>query len=111
MRARASHGASCAPSSPHAAARSSSFAVAERRRRSSRAAVYQATWVRQGDAELVLVAPASGDLGGADEPPSRDLRLAVDRVFMGPLRRALERAPRASRPTFPASRVASERRA
>jgi hypothetical protein len=35
------------------------------------------------------------------EPPPRELRLAVERVFMLPLRQALDRAPRASRPTVP----------
>jgi hypothetical protein len=34
----------------------------------------------------------------ADAPPPRDLRVAVDRLFMLPLRRALDRAPRVSRP-------------
>jgi hypothetical protein len=31
------------------------------------------------------------------EPPPRELRHAIDRVFMLPLRRALDRAPRISR--------------
>ncbi len=75
------------------------------------AALYQATWVRQADAELFFVAPTAGEIGFTDEPPPRELRLAIDRVFMLPLRRALERAPRASRPNFPAPRARTERRA
>ena len=93
------------------------------------ASVSQATWVRQGDVELVLVAPVAGygalpgdghdargpglvlhaaaqisvarDLrlmeASPGEPPPRELRHAIDRVFMLPLRRALDRAPRISR--------------
>ena len=74
------------------------------------ASVCQATWVRQGDGEVVLVAPM-GESGAASQaapdarlmqavmgdPPPRELRRAVDRLFMVPLRRALDRAPRASR--------------
>jgi hypothetical protein len=92
--------------------------------------VSQATWVRQADVEVVLVAsvpPEGGWLRGVDgvpgrpspllsegardnvmrdlrlmqgavgEPPPRELRRAIDRVFMLPLRRALDRAPRISR--------------
>jgi hypothetical protein len=92
--------------------------------------VSQATWVRQADVEIVLVAsvpPEGGWLRGVDvvagwsapalsseardaivrdlrlmqgsvgEPPPRELRRAIDRVFMLPLRRALDRAPRVSR--------------
>jgi hypothetical protein len=68
----------------------------------------QATWVRQGDGELVLVAPMADteppprDVPDArllqasvGDPPPRELRRAVDRLFMLPLRRALDRAPRA----------------
>lgn len=92
------------------------------------ASICQATWVRQGDVEIVLVAPLAADgtwMGDANvavraagrgaaakrsvaqdlrltqavagEPPPRDARHAIDRVFMLPLRRALDRAPRASR--------------
>jgi hypothetical protein len=74
------------------------------------ASVCQATWVRQGDGELVLVAPlgegASAIEGAPDarlmnavsgDPPPREQRRAIDRVFMLPLRRALDRAPRVSR--------------
>jgi hypothetical protein len=89
------------------------------------ATIYQATWVRQGTSELVLVAPmppeistfASGAQGGAgvassgaalvrdlklmqslpDAPPPRELRVGVERLFMLPLRQALAKAPRASR--------------
>jgi hypothetical protein len=90
------------------------------------ASVCQATWVRQGDVEVVLVAAMPGDSGwlgaaaptpGAEDrlprdarqalardmrlmqatagdPPPRELRRAIDRVFMLPLRRALDAAPR-----------------
>jgi hypothetical protein len=88
------------------------------------ASVCQATWVRQGDAEVVLVAPLAGDgnwvsdeasvfreAGGARtvrrsvardlrlmqaviaDPPPRELRCAIDRLFMLPLRRVLDGAP------------------
>lgn len=87
------------------------------------ASVCQATWVRQGDGEIVLVAPMADtaaslrdapdarlmqDIGG--DPPPRELRRAIDRLFMLPLRRALDRAPRMSRaPSSPVHR--RERRA
>jgi hypothetical protein len=73
------------------------------------ASVCQATWVRQGDGEVVLVAPmADGDASrdapdarllqnSSGDPPPRELRRAIDRLFMAPLRRALDRAPRISR--------------
>jgi hypothetical protein len=94
------------------------------------ASVCQATWVRQADTEVVLVAPMPGDSGwlgttraafqsreivlsretrtalardmrlmqaSAGDPPPRELRHAIDRVFMLPMRRALDRAPRTSR--------------
>jgi hypothetical protein len=92
------------------------------------ASVCQATWVRQGDVEVILVAPMAADgtwlqdaddavraAGGAGavqrsvardvrlmqasvcDPPPRELRRAIDRLFMLPLRRALDRAPRVSR--------------
>jgi hypothetical protein len=88
------------------------------------ATVYQATWIRQGGDEIVLVAPLPPEISVGrrrdvslqpallrdlklmqstpGEPPPRELRLAVERVFMLPLRQALDRAPRASRPTNPA---------
>jgi hypothetical protein len=101
------------------------------------ASVCQATWVRQGDVEVFLVAPMAADgtwLPDSDDaalrmasdtgavqrslardlrrdlhlmqatvtdPPPRELRRAIDRLFMLPLRRALDRAPRISR--FPSS--------
>jgi hypothetical protein len=82
------------------------------------ASVSQATWVRQGDGEVVLVAPlgegAASMQGAPDarlmqavtgDPPPRELRRAIDRLFMLPLRRALDRAPRVSRaPSSPVIR-------
>ena len=90
------------------------------------AALYQATWIRQAGAEVVLVAPmpasivprepsahrdASGRLGraltrdlrllqaAAESPPSRDVRVAIDRPFMMAVRRVLDDAPLAARVT------------
>ena len=69
------------------------------------ATLYQATWIRQGMTELVLVCPIRADatawgLGRAtDPPPTPEMRVAVDRLFMMPLRNALEAAPRISRPS------------
>ena len=63
----------------------------------------QAMWVRQADAEFVLVSPVTEGAwiryakASAGEPPPRELRRAVDRLFMVPLARALTRAGRASR--------------
>ncbi|MDI1449474.1 IMP dehydrogenase [Polyangium sp. 6x1] len=81
-------------------------------------AVYQGTSIRQGASEAVLVAllPSIlpyefGDEGDLDrgllrdlrlmqappeEPPPRDARVAIDRLFVLPVRSALDRAPRAS---------------
>lgn len=87
-------------------------------------AVYQGTWIRQGGSEVVLVsllssigpssAPSDVESTGIveldraalrdlrfmqatpDEPPPVELRVAFDRVFMFPLRSALDRAPRPS---------------
>ena len=83
---------------------------------SQAASLCQATWVRQGDGEVFLVAPMPADtawLAGAPdsrlmqaprgEPPPRELRRAIDHVFMLPLRRALDRAPRISRMPSPPS--------
>jgi hypothetical protein len=83
------------------------------------ATIYQATWIRQGTSELVLVAPMPPEISsflGADagetialvrdlklmqslpdSPPPRELRVGIDRLFMLPLRQALDKAPRASR--------------
>jgi hypothetical protein len=89
--------------------------------------LWQATWVRQGDGEVVFVAPMASDagfpsgapevslggrhvVGALDAPPPRELRRAIDGLFMVPLRRALERAPRASR-GLSASRRSPEGRA
>jgi hypothetical protein len=84
----------------------------------------QATWVRQGDAEVFLVAPMPADASsmrgapdakllpsGRGEPPPRELRRAVDHIFMLPLRRALDRAPRVSRVPPSPSRAQPEGRA
>ena len=101
------------------------------------ASVCQATWVRQGDVEVVLVASVASEgaqvretdasvraagegavvrrslardvrlmQAAAGEPPPRELRRAIDRIFMLPLRRALDRAPRASRASVPSARPA-----
>ena len=88
------------------------------------AALYQATWIRQAGSEVVLVAPmpasivpresnahreATGRLGRAltrdlrllqapaENPPSRDVRVAIDRPFMMAVRRVLDDAPLAAR--------------
>ncbi len=82
------------------------------------ATIYQATWVRQGPSEVVLVAQLPPEIArygvglGANvdrtavlrdlrlmqslpgDPPPRELRLAIERVFMLPLRQALDAAPR-----------------
>jgi hypothetical protein len=69
--------------------------------------VYQATWIHQAAIELVLVCPIPADVSSwgigriTDPPPAPELRVAVDRLFMIPLRRALESAPRISRPNMP----------
>lgn len=86
----------------------------------SAVAVYQGTWVRQGGTELVLVSllPSIGPPPGADldlatvdravlrdlrlmqalpeQPPPAEQRVAIERLFMLPLRSALDRAPRAA---------------
>ena len=88
--------------------------------------IYQATWIRQGSSELVLVAPMPTELlltasksnppkrlsqqqklltPTPDEPPPGDLRTGIERVFMLPVREALSRAPRPSR--APATRRVS----
>jgi hypothetical protein len=83
----------------------------------------QATWVRQGEAEVVLVSSMAGDTrntkGAPDarlmpathgDPPPRDQRRAIDRLFMLPLRKALDRAPRVSRvPSSPSQRTTEGR--
>jgi hypothetical protein len=106
------------------------------------ASICQATWVRQGEVEIILVSPLAADgtwmvdanvavraagqgpaakravahdlrltQAVAGEPPPRDARHAIDRVFMLPLRRALDRAPRASRVAAPPPRARPEGRA
>jgi hypothetical protein len=71
---------------------------------------YQATWVRQGANELFLVCPIPAEASSlglgrpSDPPPDRENRVAVDRLFMIPLRKALEGAPRISRVGLPARR-------
>ncbi|MEO8799608.1 MAG: hypothetical protein ABI551_17070, partial [Polyangiaceae bacterium] len=69
--------------------------------------IYQATWLRQETAgrtsEIVLVAPlpATSDVrlspSLADIPPARDVRIAIERLFMPVVRRALERSTPAVR--------------
>ncbi|MRG91748.1 IMP dehydrogenase [Polyangium spumosum] len=81
-------------------------------------AVYQGTSIRQGGSEAVLVAllPSIlpyefGEEGELDrsllrdlrlmqappeDPPPRDARVAIDRLFVLPVRSALDKAPRAS---------------
>lgn len=73
--------------------------------------IYQATWMRQETqgkmSEIVLVAPlpATSDVrlssSLAEAPPLREARVAIERLFMPLIRRALERSPRASRATPP----------
>jgi hypothetical protein len=86
-------------------------------------AVVQATWVRQAGTEVVLVAPqgdtrdpAPATRGGRfpslpDAPPPIELRIAIERLFMAPLRHALDGAPRASRSPGPTASSRSEGRA
>lgn len=101
------------------------------------AALYQATWIHQGSAEVVLVAPmpssivprdanareATGKLGRAltrdlkllqapaEVPPPREVRVAIDRPFMLAVRRALAEAPRATKvATSTAPKATNERR-
>ncbi len=81
--------------------------------------VYQGTWIRQGVTELVLVSPlpslappSPAEISALDRAALRDLRLmqampdlpppseqriAIDRLFMVPMRSALDRAPRIAR--------------
>src|SRR5262249_17244293 len=88
------------------------------------AALYQATWIRQGGTEVVLVAPmpaslvprdggekrdTQGKLGRAltrdlrllqapqEVPPPRESRVAIDRPFIMAVRRMLDDAPLATR--------------
>lgn len=92
-------------------------------------ALYQATWIRQGSSEVVLVSllppsvldpnPLDFEAAGipdldvramrdqrlmqatAGTPPPNDLRVAIDGIYMLPLRVALDAAPRPS--VLPAS--------
>ncbi len=96
------------------------------------ASIYQATWIRQGASEIVLVAPMPTELlvsasrnspatpmtgarrvreaqliqSNPDEPPPGDLRTGIERVFMLPVREALARAPLPAR-SAPPKRVSS----
>ncbi len=93
--------------------------------------VYQATWVRQGHSEAVLVSlipsissvaappsPAAGEVpevasavlrdlrlmqASPEPPPPAELRVAIERMFMVRLRAALDRAPRASHKDIPSA--------
>lgn len=84
----------------------------------------QATWVRQGEAEIVLVSSMAGDSRNTKcapdarlmhatpgDPPPRDQRRAIDRLFMLPLRKALDGAPRISRMPSSPSQPTTEGRA
>jgi hypothetical protein len=84
----------------------------------------QATWVRQGEAEVVLVSSMTADTrntkcapdarlmhASLGEPPPRDQRRAIDRLFMLPLRKALDGAPRVSRMPSSPSQPTTEGRA
>jgi hypothetical protein len=78
------------------------------------ASVVQATWVRQAGVEVVLVAdagrerthPRGARVSHPDAPPPIELRMAIERLFMAPLRQALDRAPRASRASAPIASAA-----
>jgi hypothetical protein len=89
-------------------------------------AVFQGTWIRQSGTEMTLVSllPALGPAPSADldagtldravlrdlrlmqaapeAPPPNEQRVAIDRLFMLPVRSALDRAPRASQQQHPA---------
>jgi hypothetical protein len=92
--------------------------------------IYQATWIRQGTQETVLVSLLASLAGASsnaiatsqvpelelallrdvrlmqaapDSPPPADVRTAIERTYMLPLRAALDRAPRPSR-----SRISSD---
>jgi hypothetical protein len=95
--------------------------------------VYQATWVRQGISEAVLVSlipsvssvatpphPPAGEVpevasavlrdlrlmqASPEPPPPAELRVAIERMFMVRLRAALDRAPRASQEDIPSAAV------
>jgi len=86
--------------------------------------LYQGTWIRQGTAEVVMVSlltPSFFEANGHDperagipeldvmatrdqrllqatasDPPPTDQRIAMDGLFVVPLRRALDQAPRAA---------------
>jgi hypothetical protein len=86
--------------------------------------VWQGTWVRQGSIEVVLVSPLPSiaphlelDVATLDRaairdkrlapatpeaPPPHDQRIAVERLFMLPIRAALDKAPRPSRKPYAA---------
>jgi hypothetical protein len=93
--------------------------------------VYQATWIRQGLSEAVLVSlipslcsvsvppsPPAGEVpevasavmrdlrlmqASPEPPPPNELRVAIERMFMLRLRAALDRAPRASHKDIPSA--------
>jgi hypothetical protein len=80
------------------------------------------TWLREADDAVRLAgeAPVVQRSVARDarlmqatvcEPPPRELRRAIDRLFMLPLRRALDRAPRISRVPSSPSRTMPEGRA
>ena len=74
------------------------------------AALYQATAIRQGATEVVLVCRAGAEAAAwstrrSDVPPAKEARVAIDGLFMTPLRAVLEHVPRVSRPGAPSSRL------
>jgi hypothetical protein len=96
--------------------------------------VYQATWIRQGFSEAILVSllasltSASSQAGfptgempdvqsavlrdlrlmqaSPEPPPPRELRVGIERAYMLRLRAALDRAPRASQKDIPSGAAA-----
>jgi hypothetical protein len=74
------------------------------------ASLYQATSIRQAGNEVTIVCRAPADLTTwslgrvSDAPPDRASRVAIDSLFMTPLRAVLEQAPRVPRQGTPPSR-------
>jgi hypothetical protein len=70
---------------------------------------FDALWLRQGDREAVLVAQAEGLPRSEEKPPRPELVHSVERPLFGCFRHAVERAPRASRPSLPSMRLRERR--